>query len=424
MRSTLRNDAASGTGVFQVRFSSPFTTSTPIEIANGAFGTTELSAFNLASTTQTFDGQVSGSGSYVRTASAANNAGTTVFNAANTYSGGTTLNRGFIGIGNNAALGTGGLAIAANTDAKGLLASGGARVVSNSVDFGAATASTTEIAGSNSLELSGSMNLGAAERTLVVSNSADTIFSGVISGSGGGIYKDGAGKLILTGANTYTGDTTVASGTLRVDNTTGSGTGTGSVAVTAAGTLEGNGTIGGSVFLSGGTIAAGNSIGSLDIGGNLTLNSGNFEWEFSGGGGTAADNAVALGADLYNVGGTLKIMSAVSLVGVNLGVDPIAAVTKFTVLSYLAADATDFRFGNVLVDDSSIVIGGVTYIINYNDTTPGVNGGTGGMSYVTLTTPSVAAVPELSSVLTVGLAGVFAFGAIRLGKRFGFSFKV
>lgn len=35
-----------------------------------------------------------------------------------------------------------------------------------------------------------------------------------------------------------------------------------------------------------------------------------------------------------------------------------------------------------------------------------------------------AAVPELSSFLVVGLGGTFAFGAVRLGKRFGLSLKM
>ncbi len=50
--------------------------------------------------------------------------------------------------------------------------------------------------------------------------------------------------MTLTGANMYSGGTTVSGGTLRVNNASGSGTGTGAVNVTG-GTLGGTGTISG-----------------------------------------------------------------------------------------------------------------------------------------------------------------------------------
>ena len=94
------------------------TTSTPIEIANGAFGTTELHSFNTTSTTQTFNGVISGTGSYVRNASSAGTGGTTVFNAANTYSGGTNVSRGVLIVdnptGSGSGTGTGAVAVGAN----------------------------------------------------------------------------------------------------------------------------------------------------------------------------------------------------------------------------------------------------------------------------------------------------------------------
>jgi fibronectin-binding autotransporter adhesin len=91
--------------------------------------------------------------------------------------------------------------------------------------------------------------------------------SGVLSGSGG-LVKQANGDLNLSGANTYSGGTTVLAGRLLVNNTTGSGTGTGDVVV-QGGLLGGNGTIGGSVQVqSGGTLSPGNSPGHLTILGN------------------------------------------------------------------------------------------------------------------------------------------------------------
>ena len=66
--------------------------------------------------------------------------------------------------------------------------------------------------------------------------------SGVIGGAvAGGLEKVGAGTVVLSNANTYTGITTVGAGTLLATNTTGSATGTGAVVVALGATLGGNG---------------------------------------------------------------------------------------------------------------------------------------------------------------------------------------
>ncbi|BCU76390.1 autotransporter-associated beta strand repeat-containing protein [Luteolibacter sp. LG18] len=59
----------------------------------------------------------------------------------------------------------------------------------------------------------------ATPSTLTVNNSIDSAFAGVLGGAGTNenklaLVKSGAGKLTLSGANTYTGDTTVNAGTL------------------------------------------------------------------------------------------------------------------------------------------------------------------------------------------------------------------
>lgn len=60
-----------------------------------------------------------------------------------------------------------------------------------------------------------------------VSQTIPTIISGAID-----FIKDGAGVLTLTGANTYTGSTTVSSGTLEMTSSIGAGTYSGNIAIT------------------------------------------------------------------------------------------------------------------------------------------------------------------------------------------------
>jgi autotransporter-associated beta strand protein len=95
-----------------------------------------------------------------------------------------------------------------------------------------------------SLEGDGLVLLG--KRALTIgSNDLSTIFSGNIEDTGA-ISKIGSGTLTLTTANSYSGGTTIAGGSLLVSNASGSETGAGAVSV-AAGTLGGSGIISGPV---------------------------------------------------------------------------------------------------------------------------------------------------------------------------------
>jgi autotransporter-associated beta strand protein len=82
--------------------------------------------------------------------------------------------------------------------------------------------------------------------------------------------KIGAGALTLTGANTYSGATSVNAGTLFVNGSIANS----AVTVNSGATLAGIGTVGPTTINSGGTFAPGTSPGTMTVQGNLAFQSG------------------------------------------------------------------------------------------------------------------------------------------------------
>jgi len=113
--------------------------------------------------------------------------GTLTLSGANTHTGGTVLRQGRLNVGSNQALGTGTLSMDDDT------------TLGFSAD-GLTIANAIRLTG----QLDPIIDTGAFSGTL----------SGAISG-GGFITKEGSGTLTLSGANTYTGATNVAQGTLK-----------------------------------------------------------------------------------------------------------------------------------------------------------------------------------------------------------------
>jgi autotransporter-associated beta strand protein len=96
------------------------------------------------------------------------------------------------------------------------------------------TGVTFSNASGGSLTISGAVDFNSAQRTITVPGSQTATVSGVISGdSGNGLLKQGSGALRLAGANTYTGGTTIDTGTIMV--VTGGDLGSGSDIYIASG---------------------------------------------------------------------------------------------------------------------------------------------------------------------------------------------
>lgn len=144
-------------------------------------------------------GDILGGGKVVQAGS-----GTTVLEGTNNYSGGTQIDSGTLAISKDVNLGdpNGGVTIGAGT-----------------------------------LEFRGDVDL-LATRTIELTDAASTIntgthtdrIAGVVSGTGG-LTKDGSGKLILTGENTYAGGSTVKDGILQIGDGGTGGSITGPVGI-------------------------------------------------------------------------------------------------------------------------------------------------------------------------------------------------
>jgi autotransporter-associated beta strand protein len=218
-----------------------------------------------------------------------------------------------------------------------------------------------------SLEGDGIVFLGANNLT-IGSNNLSTTFSGFIQDGGpfggggpGSFTKIGSGTLMLSGANTYTGGTTIDEGKLLVNNMSSSGTGSGTVQVNA-GTLGGKGIIAGEVIVGNGTgartvLAPGRSedkAGTLTIQSALTFNSdATYKCELKTKR-VVADKAVASGVTIRG--------ARFSFVG--CGNSTLTTGTVFTVIDNTAATAITGTFNN-LADGSTFTAGSNTFQVNY-----------------------------------------------------------
>ena len=224
--------------------------------------------------------------------------GTWIMSGTSSYSGLTRINAGVLGFTTIANVGAGNSSLGAPTTvANGTINIGATTVGATLRYLGTVSASTDRVinlggtTGGATLDASGTgsgtitytSNLtatGVGVKTLTLTGTSGGIntVGGVIPDSSGGatsVTKAGNGTWNLTGANTYTGATTVNAGILFVNNVSGSGTGTGAVTVNANAILGGTGTIGGAVTVaSGGFLAPGNSIGTLTVNNTVTLAAG------------------------------------------------------------------------------------------------------------------------------------------------------
>jgi trimeric autotransporter adhesin len=219
--------------------------------------------------------------------------------------------------------------------------------------------------------------LGGTATVQVDHSGASLVLGGVITGSSG-LTKQGAGQLVLSAANTYTGTTTVVAGVLRVDGSQGGSP----VAVDAGATLEGTGTVG-SITSTSGTVSPGDGApGVLTDVGDLTLDSG-------------STFAAALNGDAAGTGyGQVQVAGQVNLGGATLnatlGFTP-TGHDQFMLIDNTGSSAVSGTFAG-LTQGAPVTISGQTFLISYT----GGDGNDVVLTHLVASSTSVSASPSSS----------------------------
>jgi autotransporter-associated beta strand protein len=162
---------------------------------------------------------ISGSGGFTKA-----NTGTLIANSANTYSGDTLISTGVFQLANAAAIPSG--------TGKGNV------TVNGTLDLNNLTVTINGLSGSGTVTNS----QGSPINLTVGGNNASGNYSGVLQDGAGflSLIKTGTGTQTISGANTYSGDTTISAGILKIGNASAlpSSTYKGNVNLSAAGTLD------------------------------------------------------------------------------------------------------------------------------------------------------------------------------------------
>lgn len=320
----------------------------------GALTTGTGSVLTLAGDTDSiFLGVISGGGTIAKSGT-----GTLTLNGINTYSGGTSIHGGIVQVG--AAHNLGDSAAPVTFDGGTLFFSG-------------------------SFTSARSLLLNSGGATLDTDGSSATL-TGLISGAGN-LTKSGTGTVTLGTANSYSGETFINNGTLRVGHALSLGAAAGHTTIGAAGELELDGAglvVNEPLTLNGGELC--NLHDSNTYSGSITL---------------TADSGLAADA------GTLVITSGITgphgLTSVGTGVVELAGTNAYTGTTRIEAGTLSLSNGAAVLDTGAVVLADTATAmlqLNSSETIGSISGGG----------PTGGNVSLGANTLTVGDAGHTSYG--------------
>ena len=277
----------------------------------------------LSAANDTFAGVISGTGGLVLSS------GTQTLTGNNTYTGGTTINGGTLSFGANDVL--------SNTGAVNV--SGGTLAIGAFTDtVGAVTLSSGSITGTTGGVLTGA--------SYDVTNATGTTTIGAILGGTAQLTKTGAGSLVMSGMNQYTGGTTVTEGSLSF--------GANDVLYDA-----------GAILVNGGTF---NTASYSDTVGAVNLSSGSI----IGGSGVLSGTNY----DVTNVTGTTTISAilggSAALTKTGAGTLTMSGTNTYTGGTTINGGALSLAANDVMTDSGAILVNGAIFDINSHSDTVGL----------------------------------------------------
>ena len=392
---TLGNTTGNTTGTFKLNSYNQTVaglatagTGTANRIVNGNSITSTLTINNA--TDGAFGGILGGPGTYEDNfAVIKTGVGTLTLSGTNTFAGNLTVSTGTLKLANN-------LALPFNTN-KGNIQIDGTLDLNN------------QSIGLNGLSGSGiilSSTLGTPTITLGYNNQS-SIFSGTIqngSATSVAVTKTGTGILTLSGANLYTGVTTVSGGTLKIGNSAALpfGVGKGDVALTG-GVLDLNGT-------------------------SITIN---------GLSGTSGINSSAVGAPVLSVGGNnasssyggviTNLTGTVGLTKIGTGTLTLSATSNYTGTTTIKNGMIAITANSALPSGSVLTLGdsdtndaGILKLNQRTLTLAGIQTAGGGTSRIISGTSSAGAVLTINNTANFTYAGILG-GPGSYENNFGFT---